>query len=168
MSLIPSGINGRSGKEGAMTTYVGRPLKRFEDPRRVTGQGSFVDDIQFPGMLHAICELEGVHVPERPVLARDKVCYVGQPMAVAVAQPCTKSSSRHARKQHCLQPISWTAGPRIWRSGTGKSSTKKTLSRPSPCILGLALPTTTQNAHSICTTSHRHKTSWRVSKEPLD
>ena len=30
-------------------------------------------------------ELEGVKVPEHPVLARDKVCYVGQPVAVVVA-----------------------------------------------------------------------------------
>src|SRR5215813_14724063 len=38
----------------AMAPYVGRPLKRFEDPRLVTGQGSFVDDLQLPGMLHAV------------------------------------------------------------------------------------------------------------------
>src|ERR671929_1291782 len=115
-----------------MTTYVGRPLKRFEDPRLVTGQGSFVDDLHLPGMLHAVVlrsphaharilsldaaparalpgvaavltasdiagavrdipprptrELEGLQVPEHPVLARDKVCYVGQPVAVVVAQ----------------------------------------------------------------------------------
>ena len=31
-------------------------------------------------------ELEGMQVPEHPVLARDKVCYVGQPVAVVVAQ----------------------------------------------------------------------------------
>src|SRR6266704_2967260 len=31
-------------------------------------------------------ELEGVQVPEHPVLARDKVCYVGQPVAIVVAQ----------------------------------------------------------------------------------
>jgi aerobic carbon-monoxide dehydrogenase large subunit len=30
-------------------------------------------------------ELEGVTVPEHPVLARDKICYVGQPVAVVVA-----------------------------------------------------------------------------------
>src|SRR5262249_11928930 len=115
-----------------MATYVGRPLKRFEDPRLMTGQGSFVDDLQLPGMLHAVVlrsphaharllsvdaasaravpgvaavltasdiagvvrdipprptrELEGLNVPEHPVLARDKVCYVGQPVAVVVAQ----------------------------------------------------------------------------------
>ena len=35
-----------------MPTYVGKPLKRFEDPRLLTGQGSFVDDLRLPGMLH--------------------------------------------------------------------------------------------------------------------
>jgi CO/xanthine dehydrogenase Mo-binding subunit len=29
-------------------------LKRFEDPRLVTGQGSFVDDLRLPGMLYAV------------------------------------------------------------------------------------------------------------------
>ena len=33
--------------------YVGQPLKRFEDPRLLTGRGSYVDDVQLPGMLHA-------------------------------------------------------------------------------------------------------------------
>jgi aerobic carbon-monoxide dehydrogenase large subunit len=115
-----------------MATYVGKPLKRFEDPRLVTGQGSFVDDLKLPGMLHAMVlrsphvyarilsldtaaaralpgvatvltagdlagavrdippqptrELEGLQVPEHPVLARDKVCYVGQLVAIVVAQ----------------------------------------------------------------------------------
>src|SRR5918996_525326 len=33
--------------------YVGQPVKRFEDPKLITGRGSFVDDIKLPGMLHA-------------------------------------------------------------------------------------------------------------------
>ena len=112
-------------------SYVGQPLKRFEDPRLLTGQGTFVDDLHVPDMLYAVVlrsvyaharihaidasaarrlpgvvqvltapdlvgkvkdipprptpELEGVSVPEHPVLARDKVCYVGQPVAVVVA-----------------------------------------------------------------------------------
>ena len=32
--------------------YVGQALRRFEDPRLITGQGSFVDDINLTGMLH--------------------------------------------------------------------------------------------------------------------
>ena len=33
--------------------YVGKPIKRKEDPRLVTGRGVYVDDIKLPGMLYA-------------------------------------------------------------------------------------------------------------------
>ena len=45
-------------------SYTGQPLKRFEDPRLLTGQGSFVDDIQLPEMLHA-CVLRSPHAHAR-------------------------------------------------------------------------------------------------------
>jgi carbon-monoxide dehydrogenase large subunit len=110
---------------------MGQRLKRFEDPRLLTGGGTFVDDLELPDMLFAVVlrsphaharigaieataarclpgvvqvltaedlvgmvrdipprptpELEGIAVPEHPVLARDKVCYVGQLVAVVVA-----------------------------------------------------------------------------------
>ena len=116
-------------------TYLGQALKRFEDPRLITGQGLFVDDVALPGMLHVAIlrsphahariksldaaearslpgvvhvltseDIEGVlqpvptgvgvyegkfdqiEAPEHPVLARGKVCYVGQPVAMVVAQ----------------------------------------------------------------------------------
>src|SRR5919109_4680436 len=115
--------------------YSGQPLKRFEDPRLLTGQGSFVDDIRLPDMLHAAVlrsphahahlrtidasaarshhgveavltgtdiagvledvptramvggwEVDEMKPVEQPVLASTKVCYVGQPVAIAVAQ----------------------------------------------------------------------------------
>jgi aerobic carbon-monoxide dehydrogenase large subunit len=114
--------------------YVGQAMKRFEDPRLVTGQGAFVGDLTLPDMLHAtvvrsqhaharlrdvdiaaaravpgvVAVLTGADIagvlpgiptramtgeravdalqaPEYPLLAQDKVCYVGQPMAVVVA-----------------------------------------------------------------------------------
>jgi carbon-monoxide dehydrogenase large subunit len=34
-------------------SYAGQPLKRFEDPKLVAGRGSYVDDVQLPGMLYA-------------------------------------------------------------------------------------------------------------------
>jgi aerobic carbon-monoxide dehydrogenase large subunit len=116
-------------------SYTGQPLKRLEDPRLVTGNGSFVDDLRLPDMLYArvlrsphaharlrsiesaaarrlpgvVAVLTGgdiagvlpdlpsramagewqvdeVHAPEHPALAQDKVCYVGQPVAVVVAR----------------------------------------------------------------------------------
>lgn len=39
-----------------MTTdfkIIGKPIKRNEDPRLLTGQALFVDDVEIPGMLHA-------------------------------------------------------------------------------------------------------------------
>ena len=35
------------------TKYVGQRIKRNEDPRLLTGQALFVDDVQIPGMFHA-------------------------------------------------------------------------------------------------------------------
>src|SRR5215467_1467181 len=114
--------------------YVGQSMKRFEDPRLVTGKGAFVGDLTLPDMLHAAvlrsqhahARLRGIDVaaaravpgvvavltgaditgvlpgiptramtgeravdtlqaPEYPLLPHDKVCYVGQPIAVVVA-----------------------------------------------------------------------------------
>src|SRR5256885_4807959 len=33
--------------------YIGRAMKRVEDPRLIKGIGSYVDDLTLPGMLHA-------------------------------------------------------------------------------------------------------------------
>ena len=35
-------------------TSVGQALKRKEDPRMITGRGNYTEDIQLPGMLHAV------------------------------------------------------------------------------------------------------------------
>ncbi|MGQ0601249.1 MAG: xanthine dehydrogenase family protein molybdopterin-binding subunit, partial [Anaerolineales bacterium] len=35
------------------TRYFGSPIKRNEDPKLLTGQALFVDDVELPGMLHA-------------------------------------------------------------------------------------------------------------------
>src|SRR6266851_8380167 len=33
--------------------YVGRAMKRVEDPRLIKGAGTYVDDLRLPGLLHA-------------------------------------------------------------------------------------------------------------------
>src|SRR5437867_1680088 len=38
--------------ETAHQPYVGRPLKRIEDPRLITGQGQYVEDLKIPGLAH--------------------------------------------------------------------------------------------------------------------
>ena len=108
--------------------WVGRPLRRVEDPRHLTGAASFVDDIRRPGALyaalarspHGAARIESVDpaparatdgvravltaedltdlaplVPrldrpefvavEMPLLARDRVRHVGEPIALVVA-----------------------------------------------------------------------------------
>jgi carbon-monoxide dehydrogenase large subunit len=110
--------------------FVGQPIRRKEDPRLITGQATYVDDITLPGMLWAAivrspeaharitsidfqaalerpdvrAVLTGddlddlaspipmvwappgveVKVPEHWPLARDKVGYVGQAVAVVI------------------------------------------------------------------------------------
>ena len=34
--------------------FVGRPLRRREDARLLTGQGLYIADLALPGMLHAV------------------------------------------------------------------------------------------------------------------
>jgi aerobic carbon-monoxide dehydrogenase large subunit len=117
------------------TRFFGKPIKRNEDPRLLTGQALFTDDVHLPGMLHvafvrsnfahahirsidvsAAREMPGVVavytaadlgdywqpgpllVPPPPVpglvfhprtqvpLAKDKVRFVGEPIAVVVAE----------------------------------------------------------------------------------
>ncbi|GAG19274.1 unnamed protein product, partial [marine sediment metagenome] len=36
-----------------MAKLIGKPITRNEDPRLLTGQALFVDDVELPGMLHA-------------------------------------------------------------------------------------------------------------------
>jgi carbon-monoxide dehydrogenase large subunit len=113
------------------STWFGKPLKRVEDPRLLTGGGRYTDDIDLPGALEvafvrsavphgtitsidveAARELPGVHAiftaadlerlglgelpvkgiyadqksRSQPVLAKDKVRFVGEPVAAVVAE----------------------------------------------------------------------------------
>src|SRR5258708_8378643 len=38
---------------GTKNKYIGRPMKRVEDPRLIKGIATYVDDLALPGMLHA-------------------------------------------------------------------------------------------------------------------
>jgi len=42
----------RPVSESDREAYVGRPLKRTEDPRLITGRGQYVEDIKLPGLAH--------------------------------------------------------------------------------------------------------------------
>jgi hypothetical protein len=42
------------------TRYFGERIKRNEDPRLLTGQGLYVDDVDLPNMLHVAFRAESV------------------------------------------------------------------------------------------------------------
>ena len=45
-------------------SYIGASVKRFEDARLITGDGSFIDDMKLPDMLHAVV-IRSVHAHAR-------------------------------------------------------------------------------------------------------
>ena len=78
--------------------YSGQPLKRLEDPRLVTGNGSFVDDIRLPDMLYA-CVLRSpyAHARLRSIdVAAAASCRVWWACSLATTSPacCPISPSR--------------------------------------------------------------------------
>ena len=38
----------------ATVPYIGRSLRRVEDPRLIKGIGTYTDDVRLPGLLHAM------------------------------------------------------------------------------------------------------------------
>jgi aerobic carbon-monoxide dehydrogenase large subunit len=123
--------NGKSNGtgNGKAGSWIGRKLKRKEDPRLIRGISHYTDDIKLPRMLHcafvrsphAHADIRGIHtekaravpgvvgvftsedtagigmvpcaiqmpdlkVPKHPVLATGRVRFVGEPVAVVVAE----------------------------------------------------------------------------------
>ncbi len=64
------------------TNYVGRPMKRIEDPRLLKGIGTFVDDVRLPGLLHAAI-LRSPHAHAR-IVSIDTTAAKAVPGVVAV------------------------------------------------------------------------------------
>jgi carbon-monoxide dehydrogenase large subunit len=61
---------------------VGKPLKRREDPRLITGAGNFLDDVKLPGMLHlALVRSPHAHAKIRGI---DTTTAAGMPGVVGV------------------------------------------------------------------------------------
>ncbi len=96
------------------TRYFGAPITRNEDPRLLTGQALFVDDVELPGMLHAaFLRSPYAHARLRSIdvsgaLAREGVmaAYTAadlgdywQPGPLLVPPPPVEGSVFHARTQ---------------------------------------------------------------------
>ena len=58
-----------SGQVSPSTTYVGRPQKRSEDPKLITGRGQYVEDIKLPELAH-LAFLRSLHAHARVTAIR--------------------------------------------------------------------------------------------------
>lgn len=123
----------------ALSAYRGARVKRIEDPRLITGRGTFVDDLTFPGLRHVAVvrsphahalirlisapssvdlltardlgdplwlpgEVKGA-LARHPALAVDRACYVGQPVALVVADDPYKAADATEQVQVDWEPL---------------------------------------------------------------
>src|SRR6516225_3784521 len=93
----------RGCRVGPDMSFVGRSVTRLEDRPLVTGRGAFAADVAFPHMLHMrvvrsghahghitpidfrLTRIEGLAPYRQPILARQRVRYVGEPVAAVFA-----------------------------------------------------------------------------------
>src|SRR5438093_339253 len=105
----------------AMTSPIGRSVKRKEDGRLLTGRGRYVDDIQLPGLLYAaIVRSPHAHARVERVDARRALVQPGVvalltiadlPECTAAVPPLVASSRFRAYAQPAL------AGPEVRHAG---------------------------------------------------
>jgi len=50
------------------TPYIGRAMKRVEDPRLIQGLGTYTDDLRLAGLLHACMAIYYAYIDRAPVL----------------------------------------------------------------------------------------------------
>src|SRR5919206_1069557 len=83
--------------------YVGKSIKRVNDPRLVTGAGSFVDDIHLPGTLHAAmvrspyahAEIRGIDAQAALAIPGVVAVFSGQDLAEFVRPQPTEELPEH-------------------------------------------------------------------------
>lgn len=96
----------------ATTTVFGSSIKRREDPKLITGQGTYVDDIKLVGMLHAAI-VRSPHAHAR-ILNVDTSRAKNRPGVVAVftgaelQEPSLAANSPPtSRLMLALAPVNW-------------------------------------------------------------
>src|SRR6266849_561924 len=93
------------------TRYFGERIKRTEDPRLLTGRGTFVDDIALPGLLHAAllrsphAHARLRHIDVRPAaeLASVVAVYTRADLPPVLQEPLPKLGPHHALVHHKTQ-----------------------------------------------------------------
>src|SRR5436853_5008223 len=139
---------------------LGKSVKRREDPRFITGRGTYVDDVKLPGTTHAVFvrsphaharikkidtaaavkhpgvvaiftgkDMTGVNslpcgwllpdlkVPPHPPLAVDTARYVGDPVAIVIAE--SQDAALDAAEK---VKVDWDVRPSV--TATGKAADK--------------------------------------------
>ena len=76
---------------------VGARVRRVEDPRLLTGQGRYIDDVIYPGMLH-VAFLRSVH-PHARIVSLDSSRATALSGVVAVLTGQTMTELTNAFKQ---------------------------------------------------------------------
>lgn len=139
----------------ATVKYVGRAMKRREDPRLIQGQARYVDDLRFVGMCHAVfvrspyahavvrsidaskaqakpgvvavlsadelggavgptpcaAQIPGMKVALRPALASERVRFVGEAVAVVVAEDLMRARDAAELVQVDYEPLAAVVNP---------------------------------------------------------
>jgi carbon-monoxide dehydrogenase large subunit len=139
----------------APAKYVGRPMKRREDPRLIQGQARYVDDIRLVGMCHVVfvrspyahalvrsidtskaqtapgvlaaltaadlgsavgpapcaAQIPQMKVALRPALASDRVRFVGEPVAVVVAEDVSRARDAAELVEIDYEPLAAVVDP---------------------------------------------------------
>lgn len=93
--------------------YVGKPVKRTEDPALLKGEGQFVDDIHFPGTLHC-CFVRSPH-------AHARIKHIDTEAAKAISgvqHIWTQADLDQALRRPLpfLAPVQMLTEPRMWSS----------------------------------------------------
>lgn len=135
-----------------IASWVGRRIRRIEDPKLVRGQGAYLDDIPMEGVLHVsvvrsphpharvlgvsaaqalsvpgvvgvfsardldpdpipVSGLRGARVAPHPVLAKDVVRYVGEPVVAVVAESRAAAEDGAAAVAVSYEPLPAIADP---------------------------------------------------------
>ncbi len=93
------------------TRYFGERIKRTEDPRLLTGRGTFVDDIALPGLLHAAllrsphahARIRHINVRPAAQLASVVAVYTRADLPPVLQEPLPKLVPHHALVHHKTQ-----------------------------------------------------------------
>jgi aerobic carbon-monoxide dehydrogenase large subunit len=96
-----------------MTGYIGQPLPRREDARLLVGKGTFVDDLQIPGVAHAAmlrsphahARIRGIDASQAravtgvlAVVTSEEIADIQKPWAARMPSPVPGSQLRHGTR----------------------------------------------------------------------